>query len=122
MALLAFIFGCSQEHTNSSGIVTKMDDIQLENDGPMSAAQLVIVGKLTANEIEKIDKAILKNSSHQWRKVARVVGQTLLEFQSEFPEVPDIFYSERVEFLVNSGALQSQGNLKKMRYSEIKLP
>lgn len=51
-----------------------------------------------------------------------VVGQTLLEFQSEFPEVPDIFYSERVEFLVKSGALQSQGNLKKMRYSEIKFP
>ncbi|MCC2666877.1 MAG: hypothetical protein K0S63_793 [Gammaproteobacteria bacterium] len=99
-----------------------MNDIQLENDGPMSEAQLVIVGKLTASELDRIDKAVLKNSSHQWRKVARVVGQTLLEFQSEFPGVPDIFYSERIELLVHSGALQSQGNLKKMRYSEIKLP
>ncbi len=122
IVLFAFLIGCSQENTNSSGVVTTMEDIQVENDGPMSEAQLVMVGKLTASDLEKIDKAILKNSSHQWRKVARVVGQTLLEFQSDFPGVPDIFYSERIELLVNSGALQSQGNLKKMRYSEIKLP
>ncbi len=122
IVLFAFLIGCSQENTNSSGVVTTMEDIQVGNDGPMSEAQLVMVGKLTASDLEKIDKAILKNSSHQWRKVARVVGQTLLEFQSDFPGVPDIFYSERIELLVNSGALQSQGNLKKMRYSEIKLP
>lgn len=122
IVLFAFLIGCSQENTNSSGVVTTMEDIQVGNDGPMSEAQLVMVGKLTESDLEKIDKAILKNSSHQWRKVARVVGQTLLEFQSDFPGVPDIFYSERIELLVNSGALQSQGNLKKMRYSEIKLP
>lgn len=122
IVLFVFLIGCSQEHTNSSDTETAMDDIQLENDGPMSEAQVAIVSKLTVSELEKIDKEILKNSSHQWRKVARVVGQTLLKLQTEFPGVPDVFYSARIEFLVKSGALQSQGNLKKMRYSEIKLP
>lgn len=33
---------------------------------------------------------------------------------------PDLFYAIRVRYLVESGRLVSQGNLSRMRYSEVR--
>ena len=39
-----------------------------------------------------------------------------------FPNIPDIYYAQRVRRLVAVGELESQGNLEYMRYSEVRLP
>lgn len=51
-----------------------------------------------------------------------VVGLSMLELSERFKHLPDIFYSQRIQYLVGEGVLLSQGNLKRMGYSEIKLP
>ena len=34
--------------------------------------------------------------------------------------IPDIYYSKRVQKLANDGKLEYQGNLSRMRYSEVR--
>ena len=36
-------------------------------------------------------------------------------------DVPDGYYAQRVALLVDSGKLESQGNLEYMRFSEVRL-
>ena len=51
-----------------------------------------------------------------------VVGLTMSSLQSHVPGLPDVFYGMRVRKLVEDGLLESQGNLARMRFSEVRLP
>ncbi len=69
-----------------------------------------------------IDKALLANCGQRWRKVAAIVGFTITdENLQRFDGVPDIYYAQRVRAFVESGDLESSGNLDYMRYSEVRL-
>lgn len=92
-----------------------------EEDGPLTEEQQESVNRLTAEEIQKIDGALLANASTQWRKVAGVVGGAMTANSGIISQIPDIFYAERVRELVAAGKLESQGNLEFMRYSEVRL-
>ena len=92
-----------------------MDDLDLNKE------QQELVSRLSSSQLECIDAALLSNCSNQWRKVARVVGSTMTESTNKVEGVPDVFYAQRVVGLVEQGALLSQGNLKRMRFSEVKL-
>ena len=93
----------------------------LEFDPPLTPQQREVANKLSAEAIEEIDAMLLSQASNRYRKVARIVGCSLLELKDKYPGLPDVFYSERVQALVKSGRLEAQGNLRYMRYSEIKL-
>ena len=89
-------------------------------DGPMTPEQQSRVDQLTSEEIESIDKALLANCSHQFRKLARVVGMAM-DTPIQKKRIPDLFYAERIRHLVSEGKLESQGNLNYMRFSEVRL-
>jgi Protein of unknown function len=91
-------------------------------DPPMTESELKIVALLTPSDFEKIDKQILANIVVNWRKLARVVAQTMGDLEREFPLVPDLFYAHRVMVLTDNGLIEAQGNLKRLRYSEVRLP
>ena len=91
-------------------------------DPPLNDEELALVSKLKETDIEKIDEALLSNSCENWRKVARIVGTTMMNFIGRVPGIPDIYYAQRVRHLVEKGMLESQGNLAFMRYSEVRLP
>ena len=91
-------------------------------DPPLTPEQQVKVAQLSEAEIRSIDEALLSNACHQWRKVARVVGTTMIGLTNRIHGIPDVFYSQRVRKLVEDGRLESQGNLAYMRFSEIRLP
>ena len=55
-------------------------------------------------------------------KVACIVGMTIGGLSEKFPNIPDVYYAQRVRRLVAVGELESQGNLEYMRYSEVRLP
>jgi hypothetical protein len=93
-----------------------------EPDPPLTDEQNRIVNQLSDIEIQKIDELLLSNSSDKWRKVARVVGTTMMDLSGQFSGIPDIFYALRIKKLVNEGRLESQGNLDFMRYSEVRFP
>jgi len=72
-------------------------------------------------ELEEIDKAILQHTSDLWRKVAMIVGLTMMDLESRVGGIPDIFYSQRVQHLVEKGLLESEGDLSRMRFSEVRV-
>ena len=100
--------------------MTESDDKQ--PDRPLDADEEAQARLLTAAALKRIDECLLSNTSHQWRKVARVIGQTMLVLGSEFPGMPDVFYSSRIKHLFETSAIEAAGNLDRMRYSEIRLP
>jgi hypothetical protein len=100
--------------------MTESDDKQ--PDRPLNSEEEAQARLLTAADLKRIDECLLSNTSHQWRKVARVIGQTMLVLDREFPGLPDVFYSTRIKHLVESGTIEAAGNLNRMRYSEIRLP
>jgi hypothetical protein len=92
-----------------------MSSCENKPDEELTPTQVKLVEKLTA-----IDSALLANTCDKWRKVARVVGTTMMEISNQFEGIPDVYYSQRVQKLVKDGYLESQGNLSCMRYSEVR--
>jgi hypothetical protein len=94
----------------------------LTPDGELTPEEIEAVNRLSPIEIESIDAGLLAAANQNYRKVAMVVGTAMQRLGERFPLVPDIFYSQRVQALVLQGKLVAQGNLRHMRYSEVKLP
>ena len=91
-------------------------------DGPLNAEQAIRVSRLKQGDLWEIDRVLLAKSARSWRKVARIVDMTIDELSERLPNIPDIYYAQRVRHLVSVGKLESQGNLPYMRYSEVRLP
>ena len=77
---------------------------------------------MSPDDTALIDRSLLDHAAPQWRKVARVVGSTMLGLKPKFDGVPDAYYSRRIIKLVNDGLLDAQGDLREMRFSEVRLP
>jgi len=90
-------------------------------DAPPSKGELARIHSLSAEQIEQIDRALLAGACDQWRKVARIVGTVMSEESPRLQGVPDSYYSQRIATLVERGLLQSQGDLRRMRYSEVRV-
>lgn len=91
-----------------------------EPDSDLTPDQKKLIEQLTAKETQTIDNALFVNTCDKWRKVARVVGSTMMSLPCRVEGIPDVYYSLRVQKLVEDGALDSQGNLSFMRYSEVR--
>lgn len=100
------------------GIIMTSD---LAPDPSLTPEQRSGVKALTPEQVQVIDAALLSNVAMEWRKVARVVGATMLELQSRVVGIPDVYYAERVRALVRSGVIESRGNLHAMRASEVRI-
>jgi hypothetical protein len=83
---------------------------------------LVHVGALATSELEAIDQALLAATTKHFRKVAFVVATAFHQLADQLPPIPDVFYAQRVIRLVKLGQLEAQGNLRRMRYSEVRRP
>jgi hypothetical protein len=93
-----------------------------DSDGDLTPDQAKLSEQLTDDEIQAIDNALIENTSDKWRKVAMVVGTTMMDLPCRVEGIPDVYYSQRVQKLVKDGLLESQGNLSFMRYSEVRRP
>lgn len=91
-------------------------------DPELTHEQQELVSKLSDKKIELIDQTLLNNSCKFWRKVARIVGTTMFELSNRVEDIPDVYYSSRIRLLVENGKLESQGDLHRMRFSEVKIP
>ena len=97
-----------------------MNSHDLQPDRTLSAEEKKRVEALTEADVAEIDAALLANACEHWRKVARVVGTTMSELPNRVPGIPDVYYSLRVQKMVQEGVLEAQGNLSHMRYSEVR--
>lgn len=73
----------------------------------------------------EMDQLLLSFCGERWLKVARIVGHTMqaleergLFIAGETAEAIDA----RMAVLVETGQLEAKGNIRKWRYSEVRLP
>ena len=99
-----------------------MSEHDVRPDPPLTPEQAMRVSRLKQEDLWEIDRVLLAQSAPAWRKVARIVGMTIGELSERFPNIPDVYYAQRVRRLVAVGELESQGNLEYMRYGEVRLP
>lgn len=97
-------------------------DLARAPDGPMTPEQEAIAASLSPSFVQKIDDDLLLHAGKQGRKVAMIVGSTMMNDALTVPGLPDLFYAQRVKALVQKGLLIAEGNLEYMRFSEVRLP
>lgn len=92
-------------------------------DRDLTEEEKDLVNDLTAEQIKEIDEMLLSfvHPKHS-RKVAFLVGSTMCNLPNRVKGIPDVFYSQRVSYLVEQGILASEGDLKYMRFSEVRFP
>ena len=94
---------------------------QYEHEDPQpNSDELKRIAALKPEQIQTIDEALLAAADARWRKVAFIVAMVMTG-PSRMPGIPDSYYSGRVKALVSIGALEAQGILSRMRYSEVRL-
>jgi|GEM_PF-382077 len=119
------IYGWNDEEADKNGFDRTIKEFEPETrvpDGSPTEEQQARIDNLTDEHVRIIDEAILASLSTRWLKVARIVGGAMAATSKKVPNVPDIFYSERVRHLAALGKLEAQGDLNYMRFSEIRLP
>ncbi|QDH69919.1 DUF3658 domain-containing protein [Marilutibacter alkalisoli] len=92
------------------------------SDPPPDAEALKLIAALRPEQVQAIDAAVMRAAGRNWRKVAFVVGTAMGTLPELAPGIPDVFYTQRVISLVSQGRLESQGDLSRMRYSEVRIP
>ena len=108
-------------------LVIQFRDLDTERpEGPpdteLDEDEQAIVAALTEEQVAVIDSRLMAECVTSWRKVARVAIPIVLEPPEGMAELPDGYLAQRVQVLVASGRLESQGNLDYMRFSEVRLP
>jgi len=69
-----------------------------------------------------IDRLILSFVELRWLKVARIIGDVSTALEKEGKSIDWLRVGVRVEALVKAGLLESKGNVKRWRYSEVRRP
>jgi len=90
-------------------------------DGPMTPEEIALVASLEPATIARIDAALMSHALPYDRKVAMIVAKAMGDVAAIAPNVPDLFFAERIKALVASGQLVARGDLNYMRFSEVKL-
>ncbi len=73
----------------------------------------------------EIDQLILSFGDTRWLKVARIIGKTLEALEQRGVAMGGTVAKQidaRLAVIVRSGKLEAKGNIKRWRYSEVRLP
>lgn len=105
-----FLSGCDLRETKHTEIPVEIE---------FTESDLNYFNKLTQAELELIDSTIYSHTKKYWRKIAMVVGKSL-ELKNQFPELDEVKLLVRVHHLINTDRFEYQGNIKAMRFSEVK--
>jgi hypothetical protein len=99
-----------------------MESSEYSEDPPLSDSELQAAHALSAEQVAEIDTLLLSHVDGRWRKVALVVARVIRELGDRHPELSDVYFALRIAELVQQGSLESEGNLRLMRFSEVRLP
>jgi hypothetical protein len=119
-------FACSgqtalaTDHPSNSGEQPVEPDEHLFG-GAMDADEANVVSALTPGQVTAIDAAILHDVSPRWSKVAMVLGRQLKARPGIPRDIPLEYYWQRLSLLVDQGRVEVQGDLRRARYSEVRL-
>jgi len=97
-----------------------MEDDEYEFGAPLDPEETATVNALTPENITAIDDALLGATSSNWSKVAMVLARQMKSRPGVPDDVPLEFYWSRLCNMVARGDLDSQGNLRRARFSEVR--
>jgi hypothetical protein len=83
---------------------------------------MAVADALGLELLRRIDAALLSHARKTNRKIAMLVGSTMMDPSLRVPGLPEVFYAQRIRTLVDRGLLVAEGSLGYMRYSEVRLP
>lgn len=93
-----------------------------ELPGTPDEGETQLVTTLGTARLERIDETIRKHVHTRWLKVARVVALAMKDGDFSPTDADAVrLHVRRVSALVESGAIEGQGNLRKPRWSEVRL-
>jgi hypothetical protein len=98
------------------------DSHDIHADGPLTPQEQAVADALSLDLLRRIDAALLSHARKTNRKVAMLVGLTMMDTTLRVPGLPDVFYAQRIGMLVDKGILVAEGSLGHMRYCEVRLP
>ncbi len=79
--------------------------------------------RLLSASIDYFDAALIKRVTPEWRKMARILGDTLHDFhETGVFQAGDIILSARLCYLAETGSLEWQGDLSDIRNCHLRLP
>jgi hypothetical protein len=68
------------------------------------------------------DKILLSHCTNEFKKSARVVGETLCDFMNTYKKVGDDYLTWRLKLLVQSKKIEYEGELRNLRNFNVRLP
>jgi hypothetical protein len=77
---------------------------------------------MTPSLNSRLDQLILSVAKPKWQKVAMVIIKAQQIAEKTDLKTSDGAFASRIGALCTDGRLESQGNLSKWRYSEVRLP
>jgi hypothetical protein len=79
--------------------------------------------KLTSVPLTYFDAELLQGIRPTFLKSARIIGEVMSRsWDADIYDVGDFFLSRRLMALAKAGLIESQGNLKRIAFSEVRLP
>jgi hypothetical protein len=104
-----------------------MTDSQGQRESISEDEELDVVDEMDLVDVPKelvarIDEALLALAKPSFQKVARLVMLAMKSIRDAPETVTDIFYAKRIMHLVQTGQMESKGDLRRMRFSEVRLP
>jgi hypothetical protein len=93
-----------------------------DQDRDLTDQEEQLISDLPGDLVTRIDDALLAKANHRFQKVARIIGEVMQSFSDRPLGIPDVYYAQRIAKLVQAGLLESQGNLRRMRFSEVRRP
>lgn len=96
---------------------------------PPSKGSRFLDSKLTWKQVQlppsvtvlDFDRAILSTLHGQWRKTARIVGTVSEQYRSLGIDLDPAIVAARLMTMVDSGLVEHAGDLRKWRFSEVRL-
>ena len=79
---------------------------------------VVLPASVTESDVDELILAALKEN---WRKVAMIVGNVFQTCETRSILLSDEVIAARIQDLAEKGRIESQGDLTKWRYSEVRL-
>lgn len=100
------------------------ENVQLYED----IAKRVDINKvLSISQLEILDQLLLSFVNYNWKKTAFIVGKTLEHLQKNnlvnlsIEKDYDALIAQRINYLVHSNKIKANGDVRAIRFSEIKL-
>jgi hypothetical protein len=98
----------------------------LDDDDELAASpdpdETELATRLGPLGLQGVDAALVNHAQRKWLKVARVVIDALRSGEFCVEEDAIRLHVRRIGELVRAGRLEAQGNLRRPRFSEVRLP